>query len=65
MARPGRPTPPPAPADATTYAMYHPAAALRQGSLKETMLDGHGELPDVLIERRASVAAGTGSAARP
>jgi DNA polymerase len=38
--------------DATTYAMYHPAAALRQGSLKETMLADMCGLPDVLIEAR-------------
>src|SRR5688572_25041989 len=36
--------------DATTYAMYHPAAALRQHSLKETMLVDMCGLPDVLIE---------------
>jgi DNA polymerase len=39
--------------DATTYAMYHPAAALRQGSLKATMLHDMCGLPDVLIEARA------------
>jgi len=38
--------------DATTYAMYHPAAALRQGSLKETMLVDMAGLPDVLIAAR-------------
>jgi len=38
--------------DATTYAMYHPAAALRQGSLKETMLEDMAGLPDVLIASR-------------
>jgi DNA polymerase len=46
--------------DATTYAMYHPAAALRQGSLKETMLTDMAGLPDVLIssrEHRAGVSA--------
>jgi len=45
--------------DATTYAMYHPAAALRQGSLKETMLEDMAGLPDVLIasrDRRAATA---------
>jgi len=38
--------------DATTYAMYHPAAALRQGSLKETMLTDMCGLPEVLLESR-------------
>ena len=38
--------------DATTYAMYHPAAALRQQSLKETMLTDMCGLPDVLIGAR-------------
>jgi len=36
----------------TTYAMYHPAAALRQGSLKETMLVDMAGLPEVLIQSR-------------
>ena len=43
-------------ASATTFAMYHPAAALRQQALKETMLTDMCSLPDVLIsarERRA------------
>lgn len=46
-------------ASATTYALYHPAAALRQGSLKETMLTDMCGLPEVLInarERRAVTA---------
>lgn len=41
---------------ATAYAMYHPAAALRQGSLRQTMLEDMCSLPEVLIrarERRA------------
>lgn len=38
--------------NAVTYAMYHPAAALRQGSLKQTMLDDMCNLPEVLIEQR-------------
>lgn len=42
---------------ATTYAMYHPAAALRQGSLKETMLVDMAGLPEVLIESRERRAA--------
>lgn len=44
-------------ANATTYALYHPAAALRQGSLRETMLVDMCGLPEVLIaarERRAA-----------
>ena len=36
----------------TTYALYHPAAALRQQSLKETMLTDMCGLPDVLIQSR-------------
>jgi len=39
--------------DAVTYAMYHPAAALRQGSLKQTMLEDMCNLPDALIASRA------------
>jgi DNA polymerase len=38
---------------ATLYAMYHPAAALRQGSLKQTMLEDMCGLPDALIQSRA------------
>jgi uracil-DNA glycosylase len=38
--------------NAITYAMYHPAAALRQGSLKQTMLEDMCGLPDALIESR-------------
>jgi hypothetical protein len=38
--------------NATTYAMYHPAAALRQGSLKETMLVDMAGLPEILIQSR-------------
>jgi uracil-DNA glycosylase family 4 len=38
--------------NALTYAMYHPAAALRQGSLKQTMLEDMCGLPDALIESR-------------
>jgi len=46
-------------AKAVTYAMYHPAAALRQGSLKQTMLADMCGLPEALIaqrERRAPAA---------
>jgi DNA polymerase len=39
-------------ADAQAYAMYHPAAALRQYSLRETMLDDMCNLPDVLTRSR-------------
>ncbi len=38
--------------DAVTFAMYHPAAALRQGSLKQTMLADMADLPQVLIDAR-------------
>jgi uracil-DNA glycosylase len=38
--------------NALTYAMYHPAAALRQGSLKETMLADMAGVPDALLEAR-------------
>ena len=47
--------------NAVMFAMYHPAAALRQGSLKQTMLADMANLPQVLIdsrERRQPVAAG-------
>lgn len=39
--------------NATAYAMYHPAAALRQQALKETMLTDMCGLPEVLLEARA------------
>ena len=38
---------------ATGYAMYHPAAALRQGALKETMQRDMAAVPEVLIRARA------------
>ncbi len=38
--------------NALIYAMYHPAAALRQGSLKQTMLEDMCGLPDALLESR-------------
>ncbi len=38
---------------ATAYAMYHPAAALRQGSLRETMLLDMTGLPRALTDARA------------
>jgi DNA polymerase len=40
-------------ANAVMFAMYHPAAALRQGSLKQTMLADMANLPQVLIDARA------------
>lgn len=42
---------------ATGYALYHPAAALRQGSLKETMQRDMARVPEVLIRARAERAA--------
>ena len=42
---------------ATGYALYHPAAALRQGSLKETMQRDMAAVPEVLIRARAERAA--------
>ncbi len=38
--------------DATAYAMYHPAAALRQYSLRQTMLEDMCGLPDTLTRAR-------------
>jgi DNA polymerase len=40
-------------ANAQTYAMYHPAAALRASSLKQTMLADMAGLPQVLVDARA------------
>jgi DNA polymerase len=45
---------------ARAFAMYHPAAALRQGALKETMRDDMSRVPAALIgsrEERASTLA--------
>ena len=42
---------------ATGYALYHPAAALRQGSLKETMQRDMAAVPELLIRARAERAA--------
>jgi DNA polymerase len=44
-------------ANAQTYAMYHPAAALRASGLKQTMLEDMSGLPQVLIDARAKRAA--------
>jgi DNA polymerase len=38
--------------NALTYAMYHPAAALRAGALKRTMIEDMCGLPDALIDSR-------------
>lgn len=38
---------------AVSYAMYHPAAALRANSLRETMLEDMAGIPQVLIDARA------------
>jgi len=38
---------------AMTYAMYHPAAALRQGSLRQTMTADMCAVPDALTDARA------------
>ncbi len=49
----GRPVDPTTGARAAqAYAMYHPAAALRQGALKETMRDDMSRVPAVLIASR-------------
>jgi DNA polymerase len=45
--------------DAAVFAMYHPAAALHQGSLRRTLLDDMAGIPSALVEarrRRAAVA---------
>lgn len=39
-------------ANAQTYAMYHPAAALRASNLKQTMLEDMAGLPQALIDAR-------------
>ena len=48
---------------ALTYAMYHPAAALRQGALKQTMLQDMCGLPEALIEARGRRVEAVGSGA--
>ena len=45
--------------NAMAYAMYHPAAALRQGSLKETMMADMAGAPQALLDARARRAAAT------
>ena len=44
---------------ATGYAMYHPAAALRQAALRETMQRDMAAVPEALIRARESRAAAT------
>jgi DNA polymerase len=46
---------------ATGFAMYHPAAALRQTALKETMQRDMAAIPETLIRARAARAALAGS----
>ena len=50
--------------DATTVSLYHPAAALRQNSLRETMLADMARLPQALLDSRAR-RAGAGAQATP
>jgi uracil-DNA glycosylase len=47
---------------ATGYAMYHPAAALRQGALKETMQRDMAQVPELLLRARSQRVAGPASA---
>jgi hypothetical protein len=47
--------------DATAFALYHPAAAFRQASLRETLFHDVAGLPQVLLDartRRGAPAAG-------
>lgn len=46
--------------DAITFAMYHPAAALHQGSLKETLFRDMQGAPRALVESRKQRATGRG-----
>jgi uracil-DNA glycosylase len=48
--------------NAVSYAMYHPAAALRASSLKQTMLEDAAGLPQVLIDSRAKRRGGVAEA---
>jgi uracil-DNA glycosylase family 4 len=47
-------------ADATVFAMYHPAAALRTPAIERESYDDVGELPRVLLDARARRAAARG-----
>jgi uracil-DNA glycosylase len=51
--------------NAVGVAMYHPAAALRQHSLRETMLADMARLPQVLLDARARRAGSVATAGRP
>jgi uracil-DNA glycosylase len=54
--------------DATVFAMYHPAAALHQGSLRQTLLDDMTQVPAALVasrERREAVEAAPATEAAP
>ncbi|MFV2062745.1 MAG: uracil-DNA glycosylase family protein [Chloroflexota bacterium] len=50
---------------ATGYAMYHPAAALRQASLKETMQRDMAAIPEALIRARQGRASSASSEPAP
>ena len=50
---------------ALTYAMYHPAAALRASSLKQTMLADMAGIPQVLLDARARREPATVAAPEP
>jgi uracil-DNA glycosylase family 4 len=54
------------PPEATVFAMYHPAAALHQGSLRQTLITDMGDVPRALLaarERAAAIAAAGGAVA--
>ena len=64
--RPGLPESPAN--DALVFAMYHPAAALHQASLRQTLLDDMTHVPDALLEsrrRRTDRAAAPSAVAEP
>jgi uracil-DNA glycosylase family 4 len=46
--------------DALVFAMYHPAAALHQASLRQTLLDDMTQVPAALVEARRRRGAGPG-----
>ncbi len=48
--------------DATVFAMYHPAAALHQGSLRQTLLDDMTRVPAALVASRERREAATEAA---
>jgi len=45
------------PPESTVFAMYHPAAALHQGSLRQTLITDMGEVPRALLAARERAAA--------